>query len=378
MAIEVISWKAVPNVAAFRFPSSDFTTLSRLVVEESQEALVSVGGRFEGPFSAGTYMLNTQNFPFLEKLVNKSFVGGSPFKADVYYINKAFSLDLRWGTATPIQVRDPVYRVMIPVRAFGQYGIAIRNSRKFLTKLVGTLPAFTNKTLGEHFRGTLIMAVKTLLGKYFAEKNVTLLDIAAHQSEIARAASAGLTEVFDDFGIEFTRFAIASVTTDDDDPAVKKLRDALAKRAEMDIVGYDYRQERSFDALQTAAGNEGAGGLSSNMMGAGMGLALGAAFGNTFGNAAQQMGSPMEASGAVCPKCQAKIPAGSQFCTNCGSRLGEQPKPQTITCPKCNTSVPATAKFCPECGEKLRRTCGNCGREAKPDEKFCPECGTKL
>lgn len=44
----------------------------------------------------------------------------------------------------------------------------------------------------------------------------------------------------------------------------------MAKKAEMDIIGYNYQQERSFDTLETAAGNSGNGG----MMNAGMGLSM--------------------------------------------------------------------------------------------------------
>jgi hypothetical protein len=64
---------------------------------------------------------------------------------------------------------------------------------------------------------------------------------------------------------------------------VKKLKAALARRAEMQIVGFDYRQERGFDVLQAAARNEGAAGaLLGAGVGAGMGLAAGAANGHTF------------------------------------------------------------------------------------------------
>lgn len=382
MAVEVIQWQFAPNVIACRFPETDFTTLSQLVVAESQEAVVSIGGRFEGPFSAGTYTLNTKNFPFLEKFVNAQFKDGkSPFKAEVYFVQKAYALDLKWGTPSAIQVRDPLYKVMLPVRAFGQYGMTIKNSRKFLTKLAGTLPAFTKATLSDHFRGMLVMEVKTFIGQYIAKRNVSVLDIVAHQSELADAVSQKLFDVFDEFGIGLSRFAIASISTDEEDPAVVKLRDALAQRAEMDIVGYDYRQMRSFDTLQTAAGNEGAGGVSSNLMGAGMGLALGAGFGTAMGAGAAQMGNPMAFSTSTvpCSKCGSQNPAGTKFCSNCGNPLAlAAPKQETAACPKCGAAVPANSKFCPNCGNRLQMTCPKCGNSLASNTKFCPECGEKI
>lgn len=382
MAVEVISWRFAPNVIACRFPETDFTTLSRLIVAESQEALVQIGGRFEGPFSAGTYTLNTENFPFLEKFVNAQFAGGkSPFQAEVYFVQKAYALDLKWGTPTAIQVRDPLYKIMIPVRAFGQYGMTIKNSRKFLTKFAGTLPAFTKSTLSEHFRGMLVMEVKTLIGQYIAQKSVSVLDIVAHQSELADAVSQKLAEVFDEFGVGLSRFAIASISTDEEDPAVIKLRDALAQRAEMDIVGYDYRQMRSFDTLQVAAGNEGAGGMSANLMGAGMGIALGAGLGTAMGAGATQIGNPMNfsASTLACVKCGAQNPTGTKYCSNCGNSLiNEVSLSGNRCCPKCDAPIPAKSKFCPNCGNKLQTSCPKCGQDLPAGTKFCSECGEKI
>jgi hypothetical protein len=48
----------------------------------------------------------------------------------------------------------------------------------------------------------------------------------------------------------------------------------------MGIVGFNYQQERSFDVLETAAGNEGNSG---NVMGAGLGLGIGAGIGGSMG-----------------------------------------------------------------------------------------------
>ena len=52
-----------------------------------------------------------------------------------------------------------------------------------------------------------------------------------------------------------------------------------------------------------------------------------------------------------CPKCGALADAGTKFCPQCGTKLGE---PAALTnCPKCNAKLPAGAKFCPACGEKI-------------------------
>lgn len=49
----------------------------------------------------------------------------------------------------------------------------------------------------------------------------------------------------------------------------------------------------------------------------------------------------------MCPACQAMVPAGSKFCSQCGAKLS---RPE---CPACGAEVPAGSAFCPECGQKL-------------------------
>ena len=69
------------------------------------------------------HTLDTKNIPILNKIINLPFGGKSPFKAEVWYINKGYYLDIKWGTPTPIQIQDPKYGVFIPIRSNGAFGI---------------------------------------------------------------------------------------------------------------------------------------------------------------------------------------------------------------------------------------------------------------
>ena len=97
------------------------------------------------------------------------------------------------------------------------------------------------------------------------------------------------------------------------------MKKALAKKAEMDIIGYSYVQERSFDALQTAAGNEGNAGA---MMGAGMGLGMGVGVGSPMGNAMAAIAKEISPSNARhCINCGVAVPPGARFCPGCGTKI---------------------------------------------------------
>ena len=88
----------------------------------------------------------------------------------------------------------------------------------------------------------------------------------------------------------------------------------------MDIIGYSYAQERSFDALQTAAGNKGSAGV---LMGAGMGLGMGVGVGSPMGNAMSAIAKNINPMGAKhCMNCGAELPPEAKFCPGCGTKIG--------------------------------------------------------
>lgn len=379
--ISVLKWDAVPNVFAYKFPKTNITTKSQLIVAESQEAFLFKEGELMGPFGPGRHVLDTKNFPGLTKWVTKLISGGvSPFTAEVWFVNKAIPLDVRWGTPDPIQVQDAKYGVILPIRAFGQYGAQVDDGGKFLVKLVGSMPVFTEKTLTAYFRGILLTEIKSVLGNYLVEKKISVLEMASHLAEISEFLNERLAERLAPYGLKMLDFSMSSISTDEDDPAVKRLKAALARKAEMNILGYNYQQERSFDVMQKAASNEGAG--IAPLMGAGMGLGMGMGFGAPMGAAAgtmaqtlstpQSLSSPMQ----TCPGCGKSVPGNSRFCPECGHSFATPSRPE-IRCFNCSGIIAADAKFCPTCGKPFR-PCPSCGASLSPEATKCPVCGTPL
>lgn len=184
---------------------------------------------------------------------------------------------VKWGTRHPIQLQDPKYNVFVPVRSFGQFGLRIADSRQFLVKLVGTLGQLNRNTLTDYFRGFLMTKIKDHISSYLVHKKISLMEINAYIAEISDHISEIMKPQFERYGIELLNFYVNSINIPEDDEAVKRLKDALARRAEMEIIGFDYRQERTFDTLESAAKNEG--GNQAGMMGAGMGLGMGVGVG---------------------------------------------------------------------------------------------------
>jgi membrane protease subunit (stomatin/prohibitin family) len=206
-------------------------------------------------------------------------------------------------------------------------------------------------------------------------KKISILEISAHLNEISEELKNQLAPELEEFGLGLTKFFVNSIDTPEDDPAVARLKAALARKAEMDIVGYNYQQERNFDVLQEAAGNTGAPGT---LMGAGLGLGMGLGVGPAFGGAMAAVGGQMQQNqGAPCPKCQASNPAGAKFCVSCGNGL-QVAAAAGIDCPSCKVSSPATAAFCIGCGTALKPKCSKCSAQLPAGAKFCLECGAPV
>jgi membrane protease subunit (stomatin/prohibitin family) len=278
--IDLVKWDGSPSLLAWKFPSNELSTATQLIVNESQEAFLVRGGVYEGPFAGGRHTLSTENLPILRSLIGLPFGKQSPFSAEIWFVNKLINLDVKWGTADPIQLQDPKYQIMVPVRAFGQYGLKVTNSKKFLLKLVGALPGFDIATLSAYFKGAMTTKIKTEIATSIVKMGVSVLEVTTHLEDLSELLKKSIAEDIEDYGVSLVQFNIHSINVPEDDPAVISLKNALAKKAEMGIVGFTYHQERQFDVLQTAAGNEGnAGGV----MGAGIGLGLGAGVGAQIG-----------------------------------------------------------------------------------------------
>ncbi len=375
MAIfDVIKYEGDNDVLVWKAPQEDFNTKTQLIVHESQEAIFFKDGQALDLFGPGRHTLNTQSIPLLSKLINLPFGGESPFHSEVYFINKTHSMDIRWGTSNHIPIQDPVYGVILPIGANGQFAVQVEDSRKLLIKLVGTIPEFTQVELVKYFRGLLMTNIKDFIAKKMTHDKLTFLEIHANLKALSEGIGADLQAVFADYGIKLVNFFVSSVIVPEDDPSYKQLRDALARKAEMGVLGYTYQQQRTFDVLEGAAKNEGGG---SQVMGAGLGLGMGVNLGNIMGQAMGQNINTGDAPAATvpCVRCGAQLKSGARFCHECGAEQ-VAPAPATVVCPSCKANVPA-GKFCVACGAALSRNCPDCGT-AVPSGNFCPNCGKKL
>ena len=328
--------------------STDIKWGSQLIVQESQSAVFFRDGRALDTFTPGRYTLSTQNLPVLTKFLSIPFGGTSPFQSEVYFVSMNVFTNLHWGTAEPIVFRDAEFS-MVRLRAYGIFSVRVTDAQLFVNKIVGTQNVYTQDTLQDFFRNIIVSRLNNLLG----ETVKSVLDLPKYYDALDAAAKTRVKDDFAQYGVELIDFLINAITPPDD---VQKVID---ERTGMGVVGNmsQYMQYKAARSLEEAAQNPG--GSAGAAAGIGMGAGLGFAVPGMINAAMQQQQSQANpaagaaAAGAAtamiaCPNCQAKIPANSKFCPECG-----KPVVQTIECPQCHTENPAGAKFCSNCGTKL-------------------------
>jgi membrane protease subunit (stomatin/prohibitin family) len=297
------------EIYAWKFPSNELSTWTQLIVHESQEAVLFRAGAMDGPFAPGRHVLKTENLPVLKNVLNLPF-GRSPFTAEVWFTNRAIPLNVEWGKdkngkwVEPIRLFDPVYKISVPVVAHGQYAVQIEHSRKFLVKLVGALSEFSRAKLEDYLRGMILTIAKTTIAKEVVQKGTTVLHIAAELMSISSAIEKELKVSLEEYGLKLVNFYVSHIDVKEGDESIIKIQNALAKKAEMDIVGYNYQQERGFNAIEGATGFTGQDGNAKNhlqntaadsgitgaLIGAGLGIGVGVPLGQMMNHQMGQIG----------------------------------------------------------------------------------------
>lgn len=317
--IDVIQWtEPEEGILAYRYPMQDMEIQNgaQLTVRESQMAAFINEGRVADIFGPGLHTLTTNTLPVLTNLMNWDKAFKSPFKSDVYFFSTRLITDQRWGTATPVTVRDKEFGA-VRLRGYGIYSYRLTDPRAFHTKVSGTRDVYRVNDLEGQLRNTIIAHIADA----FARSDVPFLDMAANQMAMAARIQEHLKPLFADLGLTLDAFVVESLSLPEE------LQKLLDQRIGMGIVGDmgRYTQFQTAQSLPEAARNPGGG------AGVGAGLGAGMVMAQQMMNAArpqeQAPEKPQEKSREPAP------PAGeTKFCLECG-------KP-----------IPKRSRFCPECG----------------------------
>lgn len=303
--IDVIKNSGSGEYLIWRQPEEDFNTNSKLIVMPGEKALFVDGGNIVQVFEPGTYQLNTNNYPFISRLKNALSGGISTFNCVVYFFRGADSKEIKWGTDSPLKVRDKKYNIYTDVRARGSYKIRIRKPELFLEKLIGNNIRFQEqKDLDSYFSNEMLTKAKSVLSKFLNSYTDELVGIEEHLSFISEELEPQINELISGYGLQCVNFSVEAINVDMTSykqisdanlEAIKKETQGRGEQAYMQQLGTNWDKVQSAEIMKGFAENQNGMG----MIGAGLGV--GVATGSAFGQMASQMISPMTGNTAATP-----------------------------------------------------------------------------
>ena len=281
--------------------SGDFHIGSQVIVRDSQAAVFFRDGRSLDTFGPGSHTITTANVPFLKELIGRAFSGDTPFKAEVYFVSLREFTDLKWGTPTPITIKDPELG-MARVQARGSYALQVVDAPLFVNKIVGTRGMYRTPEIQGFLRSMILTKLTDLVG----EMGKSVIELAGMAEELTMGVRAKTAEEFAARGINLTSVYVEYLGPTEE--TAKAIDEAASMGALGDMGAYmQFQAARAMrDAAQQPGGTAGTG------VGLGAGVGMGAAMGQMLAQSMQQPAqqpAPAAPEAPAAPKTAAEIQA---------------------------------------------------------------------
>lgn len=427
----IIKYEGDNETLVWKHPIEDFNFGSQLIVHESQEAIFFRDGQALDLFGAGRYTLQTQQLPLLEKIYKLPTDTEGTFHSEVYFVNLATQMGVKWGTDSKVRLFDPASGLHIEIGASGEFNIRVTDSRKLLLKVVGTTGGLGQDQLlgignGKGFFRSMVMTqVKSYLAQTIKENTINILEIDEHLMALSGALRERINAALDEYGLTMPEFYVSRIVTPDDDPNFRRMKEQYAEQyllvrqenirkaeaeaaadrkaveaqtaARMKIIGAQgeaealkIQKQAEAEAYRMQAEAEAAEmrmkgytyqqetsrqvGLEAMKNGLGGGANAAGALGDLAG-----LGVSLGAMGSVIGMTKDALNPMTQDAAQMGAAVGAAVA-GGWDCPVCGHKN-ITTNFCPDCGGKKPEAktgwdCVQCGTK-NIQSRFCPNCGAK-
>ena len=280
----------------YKYPENNVRMMTQLTVDADEVALFVKDGKVEGKLGPGRHSLDTNNIPFLSRLM-EGFTGGNLFISEVFFVSVREVAGVKFGG--PIgDVRDPETGLGIGTMVYGDFSIRVTDPEKLVVGLVGMGRTGNDELLG-WFKNQVLKVTRDRIAELLVKKRWPLLDVTsgAYTEEIETEVIGGLKPHVDTYGLTVVRMGNFHVSIKPEDEATLK---KLSKDVAYSRLAGGFQQYAQGQAMLGAAegmakgGGDGGGGAGNALGGMGMGMGFGMAqqFMNQQGQQQQQHQQP--------------------------------------------------------------------------------------
>lgn len=172
-----------------------------------------------GPFDQ---TIKTSNFPVLASIVGLAYEGGTPFQAEVYFINLAQIIQVKFGVPY-FDVYDPRFADFgVPTVVRGTISFRISDYREFIK--LHRLQNFSLQDFQLQIRDVVSRYIKDVVMHVPAAHNIPLIQIETKIAQINDVVEFDLSErLREDFGVDITGVDISAIELDKSSDGYRQL-----------------------------------------------------------------------------------------------------------------------------------------------------------
>lgn len=178
----------------------------------------------EGPYDD---TLKTANFPVLANIVGAAWGGSSPFQAEVYFINLAGNVQIRFAVPY-FDVFDPRFLdFAVPVAVRGTITFNITDYKAFIK--LQRLINFDLEDFKKQVKDAVTKYVKGFVTNAPSQYGIPVLQLERKVLEVNELIQQKLSPIFkDDFGVNLKRLDISAIDPDKESEGYMELRNVTA------------------------------------------------------------------------------------------------------------------------------------------------------
>lgn len=172
-----------------------------------------------GPFDQA---IKTANFPVLASIVGLAYEGGTPFQAEIYFINLARIIQVKFGVPF-FDVYDPRFADFgVPVAVRGTVSFGIADFREFIK--LHRLSSFNLDDFQRQIRDAVNRYVKDAVANAPAAHNIPVIQIESKTAQINDVIEYDLSErLKENFGVVVSGIDIGAIEIDKSSDGYRQL-----------------------------------------------------------------------------------------------------------------------------------------------------------